>query len=88
MTLFKCTHCDHTASYPHIPGSTALKCHVCDGAMLAHVTPPSVSYKCVEVSTSIYNMTPVGAGYAGGVVVEGTSDQERDKLLLILRVED
>lgn len=90
MTIFKCTYCGHTANYPHMGAGRSPNCSACGKGkrMERHVTPPSVSYKCVEVTTAVYNSRRIGAFYAGGVVVDGTSDQERDKLLLILRVED
>jgi hypothetical protein len=55
--------------------------------MERHVTPLPVTYKCVEVPEAAYHATPIGARYGeDGVVIDGTSDEERGTFLLVVRI--
>ena len=42
-------------------------------------------YKIFAVSEKIYNDVKVGASYAGGTCIDGTSDDDEDQCLLIIK---
>jgi len=44
-----------------------------------------VTYKIFAVSEKIYNDVKVGASYAGGTCIDGTSDDDEDQCLLIIK---
>jgi hypothetical protein len=44
-----------------------------------------VTYKIFAVSKRIYDDVKLGASYAGGTCIDGTSDDDEDQFLLIIK---
>mgnify|MGYP003142174305 CR=1 FL=1 len=44
-----------------------------------------VTYKIFAVSERIYDDVKLGASYAGGTCIDGTSDDDEDQCLLIVK---